>query len=153
MAADRSSLGNSALIHFERNGARVFVVEENWQFRAEHGPPELKRAVERGFPTSIIAALPIEAEENGTLLVKANPLIVRDAFGLLDQLRRPTRFVGGQTVRERSPAAASWRLVGNRSGISPENTKGFPLKTEVESGVTFSSDGPADPNRPNAAAR
>src|SRR5262249_20161572 len=58
MAADRSTIGSSAVIHFERNGSRVFVVEENWRFRAEHGSPELKKVVERSFPTSIVASLP-----------------------------------------------------------------------------------------------
>lgn len=152
LSADRSGLGSSGLVRFERNGNRVFVIEENWRFRAEKGSPELKRAVERSFPTSMLAALPIEAEENGTLLVKANPLIVRDAFGVIGQLRRPTRFVGGQTIREGSPAGASWRLDEGRSGISPENTKAFPQNTEIESILTFVADGGGgDMNQPNSA--
>jgi hypothetical protein len=138
--ADRSSLGGSAVIHFERNGARVFVVAENWDFRAEAGSAALRRAVQQGFPTSVLAALPIEAEENGTLLVRANPLIVRDAFGLLGQFRRPTRVVGGQLQREASASGAGWRLDETRSGVSMENTRAFPQNTEVESILTFASD-------------
>jgi len=152
MAADRSSLGSSAVIHFERNGNRVFVVEENWRFRAEHGSPELKKVVERSFPTSIIASLPIEAEENGTLLVKATQFIVRDAFDLLGQLKHPVRFVGGQTVRADSGNGSSWRFDESRSGISMESTKAFPLNTEVESILTFGSDGSSDLNQPNGSS-
>src|SRR3954463_6029942 len=106
--ADRSSLGASNVVHFERNGPRVFVVIDNTDFRADSGSQELKNAVTRGFPTSIIAALPIEAEENGNLIVKANPLIVRDAFGLLGQFKRPSRFVGGVTVRDQG-GSTNWR--------------------------------------------
>jgi hypothetical protein len=150
--ADRSSLGGSAVIHFERNGARVFVVQENSSFRADNASPELQRAVERGFPTSILAALPIEAEENGTLLVKANPLIVRDAFGVLAQLKNPTRFVGGFTVREPG-TGPSWRFDEARSGVSMANTKAFPRNTEVESVLTFASDATSSQhNQPDPTA-
>ncbi|MBI2682396.1 MAG: zinc-dependent metalloprotease [Acidobacteriales bacterium] len=151
--ADRSSLGNSGVIHFERNGARVFVVEENWNFRADGGSAALQRAVQQGFPTSILAALPIEAEEDGTLLVKANPLIVRDAFGLLGQFRRPTRAIGGQLVRDSSGSGGSWRFDESRSGVSLENTRAFPMNTEVESILTFASDSTGSEfNQPEATA-
>ena len=79
MFADRSSLNASNVIRFERNGPRVLVVVENTSFRADNGSPDLKRAVEQSFPTSIIASLPIESEENGALIVKANALVLRDA--------------------------------------------------------------------------
>ncbi len=152
MMADRSSLGGAAVIHFERNGTRVFVVQENSNYRADSGSPELQRAVERAFPTSILASLPIEAEENGTLLVKANPLIVRDAFGVLNQLKNPTRFSGGFTVREPG-GGSSWRFDDSRSGVSMVNTKAFPKNTEVESVLTFSTDSPSSQaNQPDATS-
>jgi hypothetical protein len=153
MFADRGGLGAAHVIHFERNGARVMVVVENNNFRAESGSAELKRAVERGFATSIIAALPIEAEENGNLVVKANPLVVRDAYGLLGQLRRPSRVVGGQTIRDTAGSGTQWRLDDARSGVSVENTNAFPLNTEVESLLTFGSDAAfAEFGQPDASA-
>lgn len=143
MFADRGSLGASNVIHFERHGSKVLVVAENTDFRAEKGSPELKKAVEAGFAPSVLAALPIESEENGALLVKANPLILRDAYGLLGQLRRPSRFVGGQAIRDSSASGASWRLDAERSAVSMENTRAFPRNTEVEALLTFATDNPS----------
>lgn len=142
MFADRGSLGANNVIHFERHGNKVLVVAENTDFRAEQGTPELKKAVEAGFAPSVLAALPIESEESGGLLVKANALILRDAYGLLGQLRRPSRFVGGQAVRDSSSSGASWRLDADRSAVSMENTRAFPKNTEVEALLTFATDSP-----------
>ena len=68
---------------FRRVGPRVLVVQENTSFRAENGSAELKHSVDESFPTSVLASLPIEAEQDGTVLVNANTLLVRDAFDLM----------------------------------------------------------------------
>src|SRR6266404_6058525 len=138
--ADRSSFGASGLFRFLRVGPRVLVVKENEQFRATSGSPDLRRSIELSFPTSVIAALPIEAESDGTLIVNANPLVVRDDFALLDQLRRPTRAVLGQTLRAAAPTASPWRMDSERSVVDMEHTRAFPLNTEVEALITFASD-------------
>src|SRR5215471_11497761 len=95
MFADRSSFGRSQLCRFVRSGPKVLVIAQNTEYRAEHGSTELKHSVERSFPTSVLAALPIESEQGGNIIVNANPLVVRDATGLIDQLRRPSRAAGG----------------------------------------------------------
>src|ERR1700680_1607214 len=86
--ADRSSFGGAGLCRFRRVGMRVMVIQENTDFRAENGSAELKHSVESSFPTSVLAALPVEAEQGGILLLDASALIVRDAFDLQSQLRR-----------------------------------------------------------------
>ncbi len=93
--ADRSSFGGGWVCRFRRVGMRVLVIQENTSFRAPNGAPELQHSVEYSFPTSVLASLPVEAEQDGTVLVNADALLVRDAFDLLSQLRRPTRAVGG----------------------------------------------------------
>lgn len=140
--ADRGSLGDSMVIHFTRNGNRVFVVEENTSFRADYGTPELKKEIAASFPTSILAALPIESEDNATLIVNANPLLVRDAFNVLDQVRHPMRNVNGQLMREE--AKSSWRMDEGRSGVDIDQGRAFPRNTEMESVLTFVSDGGDD---------
>jgi Met-zincin/Domain of unknown function (DUF5117) len=146
--ADRSSFGANALCRFRRVGMRVLVIEENTGFRATHGSPELKQSVESSFPTSVMAALPVEAETEGTLLVNANSLLIRDAFDLLSQLRQPTRVVGGQMVRDQSHAA-SWKLEEDRSVIDLDHSGSFPLNTEIEALLTFTSDSESDLNQPD----
>ena len=79
-------------------------------------------------------------------------LLVRDAFDLLSQLRRPTRAVGGVMVREQSSKAADWRLDKDRSVIDLEHTGSFPLNTEVEALLTFATDSESDLNQPDPHA-
>ncbi len=147
MFADRSSVGQSQLCRFLRVGDKVLVVAENTTFRAERGSAELKHSVERSFPTSILAALPVQSEQNGEVMVNANPLLLRDAFGLQEQLRRPSRATNG-VVRQSEGGGASWRMDDSRSAIDIENTRGFPLNTEVENILTFTSDTGRGTNAP-----
>jgi hypothetical protein len=150
--ADRSSFGAAALCRFRRVGMRVLVIQENTSFRAPNGSPELQHSVASSFPTSVLASLPVEAERDGTVLVDADPLLVRDAFDLLSQLRRPSRAVGGVVVRELSSKAADWRLDKDRSVIDLEHTGSFPLNTEVEALLTFAADSESDLNQPDPHA-
>jgi len=140
MFADRSRVGGSQLCGFVRSGPKVLVIAENTRFRAEHGSAELKHSVERSFPTSVIASLPIESEQGDTVVVNANPLVVRDAAGLLGQLRRPSRAVNGMVRPVAAEAGANWRLDDQRSAVDMDHTRAFPLNTEIENILTFTSD-------------
>jgi hypothetical protein len=148
--ADRSSFSGSALCHYRRVGSQVLVIQENTAFVAQNGSVDLKQSVESSFPTSILAALPIEAEQDGILLVNANPLLIRDAADLLSQLRHPTQVVGGVMVRTES--GSSWRLDESRSVIDLDYSGSFPLNTEIEALLTFTSDGDSYFNQPDARA-
>jgi len=147
--ADRSSFGSGGLCRFRRVGMRVLVIQENTGFRAENGSAELKHSVESSFPTSILAALPIEAEQEGSVLVDVGPFIIRDAADLQSQLRRPTRVVGGTIVRDEKSGGADWRLDKERSLVDPEHSGSFPLNTEVEVLLTFATDSESNLNQPD----
>ena len=149
--ADRSSFSSASLCRLRRVGAHVLVIEENTSFRAANGSADLQKSVTASFPTSVLASLPIEAEQDGTLLVNANNLLLRDAVDLISQLRRPTRAVGGALVREQS-SGANWRLDDSRSVIDLEHTAGFPLNTEVEALLTFTTDAESNLNQPDPHA-
>jgi len=147
--ADRSSFGASAICRFRRVGMRVLVIAENTSFRAEKGNPELKHSVESSFPTSVLAALPVEAEQDGTVMVNANSLLIRDGFDLVSQLRHPTQAVGGAMVRTEGSGVA-WHLDEARSVIDLDHTGSFPLNTEIEALLTFSTEAESDLNQPDA---
>jgi hypothetical protein len=153
MFADRSSTHGAMACRLLRVGPRVLVIQENTRFRAMAGPAALQQSVEASFPTSVLASLPIEAETNGTVLVNANPLIVRDVFDLLGQLRNPSRAINGNITRTQGAGGPSWRLDNERSVIDLEHTKNFPRNTEVEAMLTFASDqGQRDLNTPDPHA-
>lgn len=150
--ADRSTLGERAqLCRFRRVGPRVLVIAENTGFRAPHGSAALQHSVEESFPTSILAALPIESEQNATLVVNANPLIVRDAFDLLSQIARPLQARNGVIAPvDAGPNAPKWKLDPERSVVDMHHTRSFPLNTEVEAWLTFTADKPgARMNQPS----
>ena len=140
--ADRSSLGgNGQLCRFRRVGPKVLMIAENLGFRAANGNAELQRSVEASFPTSVIAALPIEGEQGSALIVNAAPLIVRDSFDLLGQLAHPLRANNGVIGRgTAAPDDAKWRLDSDRSVVEMDHTRSFPLNTEVEALLTFVTD-------------
>src|SRR5690348_11786138 len=151
MFADRSSVGESQLCRFVRSGPKVLIIAENTSFRAERGSRELQHSVERSFPTSVIASLPIESEQGDNMVLNANPLVVRDAAGLLNQLRRPSRAVNGMVRQVSNENAATWRVDEQRSVVDMDHTRGFPGNTEIENILTFASDsGARTSNNPEA---
>ena len=147
--ADRSSFAGAALCRFRLVGGRILVIQENTDFRAENGSAELKHSVESSFPTSVLALLPVEAEQDGTVLVDASGLLMRDAADLLSQLRRPARVVGGAMVRDDKSPKTDWRLDKDRSLIDPDHSGSFPLNTEVEVLLTFATDSESNLNQPD----
>lgn len=125
---DRGLTGTAAAIRFERVGPRVHVVQQNLRFRAPAGNDALKKGLEESFASSVLAALPIEAEEDGRLIVDATPLLVRDAADVEGRLRRGNH--------------GTFRLDAARSAIYLPRTKGFPKNTEIEVTLTYASDNP-----------
>jgi Met-zincin/Domain of unknown function (DUF5117) len=146
--ADRSTTASSAVCRLRRAGPKVLVIAENLSFRAQNGSADLQRSIELSFPTSVLAALPIEADQDGALLVNANPLLLRDATDLLSQLRRPTQAVNGVMVRQESKDS-NWKLDDARSVIDLDVSGSFPRNTELEALLTFTNDGEVDLNQPD----
>lgn len=130
LGIDRGLTAASAVIRFERVGPRVLVVQQNLDYRALGGNSALEQGVQDSFGSSVLASLPIEAEENGKLLVDATELVLRDAVDIAGLLQRQNQ--------------GTFRLDRNRSGVYPSRTKAFPRNTEVEATLTFASDRPGN---------
>jgi hypothetical protein len=127
MSFDRGIMGSS-VVHFHRSGPRVLVVEQNLRYRAVGGDPAMVENVRDSFPSSVIAALPVEADENGRVLVDATPLFMRDAANVVGGMRRANQ--------------GAFRLDLARSGFYPARMKAFPDNTEIETIMTFAADQP-----------
>ncbi|HKR09858.1 MAG TPA: zinc-dependent metalloprotease [Gemmatimonadaceae bacterium] len=126
---DRGTTGDQGVVRFERFGPRVFLVRRNLDFRASRDTVE-ERTVEESFANSVLASLPILAEEGGKLLVDASDFVLQDVFDVRGNLQR------GQQ--------GTFRLDKNRSAIYSARTKAFPKNTEVEVVLTFESDAPGN---------
>lgn len=122
---DRGSPGESTLLRFRPVGNRVLVERPNNQFTASSADPDEAKAVEESFPTSIILSLPIKARDmDGKMLVDATDLAVRDAHG-------SARAMG-----------TGYSLDRDRSTLSVEDVKSFPMNLEFEARLTFASGNP-----------
>jgi hypothetical protein len=124
---DRGILSDS-VIRFERSGPRVLVVEQNLGYRAVGGHAALVEGVRDSFASSVLAALPIEADEAGRVLVDATPLFLRDAGDVESRLRRSNQ--------------GTFRFDAARSGFYPPRLKAFPENTEIETISTFAGENP-----------
>ena len=85
---DRGSGGDSYVARFDRNGERVLVVFENWNYRSSATDNSAHiRTVLEAFPPSTSGSLPIVAQDGGRILV--------DATDFLRQSQHPTRQIRG----------------------------------------------------------
>jgi hypothetical protein len=128
---DRGQLGSSSLVTFERIGPKVLMTQPNYSYRAISSNEAERRAVKESFAQSVLWGFKIEAEEGDRVLVDATAFFMRDAHGVVDRLRQAKQ--------------GSYRLDDSRSALYLPRTKGFPQNTEVETTVTFTTDG--DPGR------
>ncbi|MCA1619328.1 MAG: zinc-dependent metalloprotease [Acidobacteria bacterium] len=128
---DRGQLGATRVVHFERAGPKVLLVEPNQRYRAITGDAAERRAVEESFARSVLWGFKVEAASGARVLVDATAFFLRDAHGVVERLRESNQ---GQ-----------YRLDESRSAFHLPRTKAFPKNTEVEATLTFTTDGPAGP--------
>ena len=131
LGLDRGQLGETRVVHFERVGPKVLLVEPNQRYRAITGDAAERRAVEESFARSVIWGFRVEAAEGGRVLVDATSFFLRDAHGVVDRLRE-----SGQ---------GQYRLDESRSALYLPRTKAFPKNTEVETTLTFTTEGQTGP--------
>jgi hypothetical protein len=131
LGLDRGQLGDTHVVHFERTGPKVLLVESNERYRAITNDASERRAVEESFARSVLWGFKVEAVEGGRVLVDATEFFMRDAHGVADRLRESNQ---GQ-----------YRLDESRSAVYLPHTKAFPKNTEVEATLTFTTEGQPGP--------
>jgi hypothetical protein len=121
---DRGSSADDQVVRFEREGDRVLVVFENWRYRSSARENAAhQRSITEAFPPSTVAALPIQADEQGRLLVDATDFVVRDWTD-----------VAGTMARSQQ---GTYALSRERSGINRALTKGYADNTEIDINLTY----------------
>jgi hypothetical protein len=124
---DRGEDGPSYVTRFDRDGARVLVVFENWSFRSSSANPAHQRSVAESFPPSTVAALPLLAAEGGRLLVDATDFAVRDWMGV------PLALTAANQ--------GTYTLARDRSEVDWTYTRAYPQNTELDAQLTFAAAG------------
>jgi hypothetical protein len=132
LGLDRGQVSPARLVHFERFGPRILLIQPNEFFRSSAPDPAERLAVRQSFPESVLGSFTVVAENPGgavnagAVLVDATDFFTRDVHGVSDAL-----------VRQ-----GSYKLDAARSAIAIDATKVFPKNTEVEAVLTFASDAP-----------
>lgn len=118
----------SAVIRFQRVGAKVLVMEINQDYRSLGGDSAHAQGVAESFPTSVLAALPIESDAGGNVVVDATALFMRDAANIEATLKRANQ--------------GTYKFDAARSSFYPARIKAFPDNSEIETVATFTGDAP-----------
>ena len=117
---DRGQGRGGRIVHFERVGPKVLMVQPNTAFRAVSDNADERRAVEEAFAKSILWGFTVAAESEGRVLVDLTDFLMRDEHGVAARLR-PAQF----------------RLDTSRSALFMERTRNFPDNTEMDVTLTF----------------
>ena len=121
---DRGADVSAFVARFDRAGARVLLVLENWSYRSSSPNWENVRSVRESFPPSTVAALPIvEEEPGGRMLVDASDIVFRDWVHVAQTLGANKQ--------------GSYALSRDRSTVYTPYTKAFPENTEIDASLTF----------------
>jgi len=122
---DRGQIGSGRVVKFERAGNKVFLKHINLQYRAQ-SENELERlAVEEAFAESILWGFTVEAESDQGVLIDLTDFLLEDAHGVSATLARSEQ--------------GSYSVDKSRSALYLPRTKNFPLNSEFESQLTFTS--------------
>ncbi len=125
---DRGQLGSERVVKFERYGPRILLVEPNYYYRAISDNESEQKAVEQSFAKSVLHGFEVVAEEDNNILIDASTLFLKDERNVAGTLKRTNQ--------------GNYTLDLTRSAFYLENTKNFPLNTEVEVILTFTGKNP-----------
>src|SRR5436190_16519937 len=128
---DRGQLGSTFVVRFERTGPRVLLIASNEGYRANSDNADERRAVKDAFAESTLWGFEVAAEDGNRALVVATAFYLRDVHGIPGTLQR------GQQ--------GQFRLDPTRCAFYLANTKNFPQNTEVETTLTFTTEGEPGP--------
>jgi hypothetical protein len=125
---DRGEVGLSALVRFERHGARVYLVRANTDFVALTADTLLRRSAAESFPRSVLASFPVQSQGAAGVVIDATDFFLSDMFDAIGKIR-----------------SARWgtlRLDRDRSFIVAHGTRSFPENTEVRAAISYVTDDP-----------
>ncbi|HLM99560.1 MAG TPA: zinc-dependent metalloprotease [Bryobacteraceae bacterium] len=125
---DRGQLGDTMIVHFDRRGSKVLLIESNYDFRASSSNPVERSSVEQAFAQPVIFGFTVEAEEDGRALVDATAFFLRDAHHVAATLAASKQ--------------GKYTLDPGRSALYLPRTRNFPKNTEVEATLTFGTTDP-----------
>ena len=128
---DRGQVAEARLVHFDRVGPKLLLVQPNQAFRSGSDNPDEQAAVNQSFARSVLWGFGIVAVTGPRVLVDATDFVVRDGHGAIAALAKAKQ--------------GKFKLDAARSAVYLPGTKAFPRNTEMETTVTLVHDTGNDP--------
>lgn len=125
---DRGQLGDSRVVRFRRVGPKVYLEQENVNFRAQSDSRSERQAVRDSFASSILWAGKLQKASDNSWLANITDFLLRDAHDCIGRFQQR-----GQ---------GNFVLQSERSFVYLPRTKSFPNNSEFESTLTFTSTNP-----------
>ena len=122
---DRGRTSPGRVVKFERHGNKVFLKQLNLDYRAQSDNPLERLAVEEAFAESILWGFTVMAETAEVVLVDATDFLLTDVYGISNTLSALDQ--------------GSYSVDKSRSAIYLPRTRNFPLNSEFEAQLTFTS--------------
>ncbi len=120
---DRGQIGNNRVVHFERHGSKILLVQPNQTYRAISDNPQERQAVKDGFARSVLWGTEVVAEQNEAVLIDITGFLLQDSQHIQSRLKQ---------LKE-----GDFSIDKTRSVIYQPNTQNFPDNTEFEAIITL----------------
>ncbi|MTV36115.1 DUF5117 domain-containing protein [Duganella radicis] len=127
---DRAQPGEMRMVHFEKHGARLFLVQENTNYVANSADRDERAAVRESFSNSVLWSGDILASDKDRHLVDFSGFLLADRHGIAARLAGTKQ--GAYAI---DPA---------RSAVLAAEAKAFPDNVELEALLTFAGPGQAE---------
>ena len=134
---DRGQPGEMRMVHFEKRGTRLLLVQENTNFIAASPDKDERAAVQESFASAVLWSGDILAADGDRHLIDFSSFLLADRHGVAARLA---------AVKQ-----GAYQVDAARSAVLAEEAKAFPDNVELESLLTFAGPGQADYVRQVAA--
>lgn len=127
---DRGQQHDAQMVHFEKRGARLFLVQENTRFVADSANADERASATEAFASAVLWSGDILASDGGKHLVDFSSFLQTDRHGIAAKLTESKQ--------------GSYKVDEKRSAVLAEQAKGFPDNIELEAMLTFDGPGTAE---------
>ena len=123
---DRGQLGGQSVVSFEKYGAKLFLVQPNYDYRAISDNQDEVNSVKEAFAQSVLGGFDIAVSDDNTHLIDITGFLLRDSHGVSSRLRRNNQ--------------GNYSLDKKRTVIYDKGLFSFPKNAEFESLLTFAGE-------------
>jgi hypothetical protein len=134
---DRGQASEPKLVHFEKRGSRLFLVQRNTRYIADSANADERASVAEAFSSAVLWSGEILASEGARYLLDFSSYLLADRHGVASRLAETKQ--GNYSVDDK------------RSAVLAEQAKAFPDNIELEALLTFQGPGQAEQVRLVAA--